>query len=417
MWMQLKTQASALLATVALLSPSLTRGDTVAVDTSHALYHESPTRSKMTVYTPSLAVKASPASWLDVRAEYEADVVSGSSIAVKAGPAYQATHSGADVVTAASVKDYRHKAQANLALRKDDVELTLGGIYSTENDYKSRTLNVAVRTDAYQHNTQFELSYARSFDLSCDRTQSTTDGFARFRALEDSIGCFTLAPERQQRDLVSDALQGSYTQAWTPTLMTQLVYTAQILNGFQSNPYRSIIVGEGIKAQEHHPENRARHALALRTNWYVSPLKSVIKLGVRGYADSWSVKSVTAELEVERYVAERVRFALHGRFYKQTGAVFWSDDYTGGDAPLGPRGQYFTGDRELSPFFSATLGTRLAYAKEAKPNAKMLGFLQSVRLAGNFDVVQFFYQDYTLGGTSVGNARAYLGVLTLGASL
>ena len=43
---------------------------------------------------------------------------------------------------------------------------------------------------------------------------------------------------------------------------------------------------------------------------------------------------------------------LRARVYHQTGAVFWSDDYTGGDPPLGPKGQYWTGDRELSPFNS-----------------------------------------------------------------
>jgi hypothetical protein len=390
--------------------------ETISVDTAHALYHESPTGSKMTVYTPSLNVKATPASWFDIKAGYEADVVSGASVAVKAGPAYQATHPGADVVTSASVRDYRHKAAGGVRLSKDDVDVNLGGSYSTENDYKSRTLNIAVRTDAYEHNTQFELSYARSFDLSCDRIQSTTDGFALFRALEDASGCFTSAQDRRTRDLVSDSFQGSYTQSWTPALMTQVVYTAQILNGFQSNPYRSVIVGEGLKAQEHHPDLRSRHALTLRLNWYLAPIKSVLRFGVRAYADSWAMKSITGDLEIERYVAERVRFALHGRFYKQSGAVFWSDDYSGGDPPLGPRGQYFSGDRELSPFMSAVVGTRLAYLHEAKPDAKMLGFISSVKLSANLDVMQFFYQDYTLGGVSIGNARALLGVLSLGAS-
>ncbi len=386
------------------------RAQVVTFDTAHTFYHEAPTRTNMTVYSPNTALKASPWSWLDVSGGYEADIVSGASVATKAGSAYQATNPGADVISTASVKDVRHRGFGGLGLKKDDVAFTGGFSYSTENDYKSRTLNLALRTDAFDHNSQFEISYARSFDLVCDRVQSSTDGFARFRALEDSKGCFTDVPERRTRDLVVDGFQGSWSQSWTPELVTQAVYSAQVLNGFQSNPYRSIIVGQGIKGQEHHPENRARHALALRGNYYVRPIKTVFRLGLRGYLDSWDVKSVTTEVEAERYLGERLRLALRGRFYKQGGAVFWSDDYTGGDLPLGPKGQYFTGDRELSPFYSFLVGLRLGYAVEAQKN-RILGILHNVKVGGSFDVVHFNYEQYTLGGAPVGNARAFIGAL------
>ncbi|MFO0666359.1 MAG: DUF3570 domain-containing protein [Polyangiaceae bacterium] len=381
-----------------------------AVDfsTAHTLYHEAPTGSNMTVYTPSVDLAARPASWIDVRGGYEADIVSGASVAVKAGPAYQASNPGADVVTSASVKDVRHRGQWGLSLRKGDVQWNGGFSYSTENDYKSRTLSTGIRTDAYEHNTQFELSYARSFDSVCDRVQSTSDSFGRFRALENSNGCFTSDPLRRLRGLDVDGLQGSWTQAWTPVFSTQVVYSAQILNGFQSNPYRSVVLGQGIKAEEHHPEDRARHAVAARANLYLKPLKTALRFGVRGYIDSWDVKSTTGELEAERYFGEAFRVALRGRFYLQSRALFWSDDYTGGDPPLGPKGQYFSGDRELSHFLSYMVGARIAYGKERKEE-RLLGFLHAFRVGGAFDVVHFEYFDYTLGGKPVNNARAYIG--------
>ena len=92
----------------------------VEVDTTHTIFHEAPTKSNMTVYSPSADLEATPYDWLSVRGGWEADVVSGSSVAVKAGPAYGATH-GTDVVTSASVHDFRNLARGGFTLRKDIV--------------------------------------------------------------------------------------------------------------------------------------------------------------------------------------------------------------------------------------------------------------------------------------------------------
>ena len=67
---------------------------------------------------------------------------------------------------------------------------------------------------------------------------------------------------------------------------TQLAYTAQILEGFQSSPYRSVILGQGLKAQEHHPDNRARQSIAARGNFYVRPIKLAIRASARVYRDT-----------------------------------------------------------------------------------------------------------------------------------
>ncbi len=377
-------------------------------DTSHTVFHEAPTRTKMTVYTPGADLEVTPSPWLSVRAGWEADVVSGASIAVKAGPAYQATHLGADVVTGASVKDLRNQAHGGFTLRNDSITLTGGYAYSTENDYKSNAFHVAARTEAYEHNTQLEISYARNFDRVCDRVQSANDAAPRFRALEDSSGCFASSnPLRTTRGVGVDGFQGTWSQAWTPTFVTQIVYSAQITNGFQSNPYRSVILGEGLKAQEHEPENRARQALALRGNLFIKPIRAALRLSVRGYVDTWDVKSVTGELELEKYLGEAFRVALRGRFYKQSGALFWSDDYSGGDKPLGPRGQYWTGDRELSPFFSVLTGLHATYTLIPQ-RGRLLGLMSSVKVGASADVLFFHYDDFTLGGVPIDNARAYV---------
>ncbi|MEA2747670.1 MAG: hypothetical protein QOI41_1813, partial [Myxococcales bacterium] len=146
------------------------RAQVAVVDTAHTFYHESPTRTNMTVYTPGVDVSVTPAPWVTIRGGYEADIVSGASVAVKAGAAYQAVNPGADVITTASVNDIRQSPRGALTLRKGDVAYTAQYTYGTEHDYKSHSIFVSAKTEAYEHDTQFELSYARNFDLVCDRT-------------------------------------------------------------------------------------------------------------------------------------------------------------------------------------------------------------------------------------------------------
>jgi hypothetical protein len=401
------------------LVPARARAAEVDVQTAHTVYYEAPPRTRMFVYSPGLSLSAKPADWLRVSGGYEADIVSGASVAVKAGASYQAVNASADVISTASVYDYRHRGNLGLIFKKGDVELRVAAIYSRERDYQSKTLSAAISTEAYEHNTRFELSYAKTLDDACDRVQAVDESASRARALENSNGCFSADPQRRLRDVDSDGFQLGWTQAWTPRLTTQTVYSAQIIDGFQSNPYRSVVVGQGAKAQENHPSLRARHALAVRTNYYWKPLRLTLKLGLRAYADSWGIASGTAELEVERAFGESFRLAARGRAYRQRGAVFFSDDYTGGNLPDGPKGQYFTGDRELSPFWSALLGLRAIYTvvPAGAPAGKSLALgMRRFQASAALDALQFRYEEFTLGGTPIRAARALVGTLSVTAT-
>jgi hypothetical protein len=391
------------------------RAQVVDFDTTHSVFYEAPTRTNMFVYSPSADIQASPTSWLDVRGGWEADVVSGASVATKAGPSYQATHQNADVVSTASVRDLRNMGRGEIAVRNDVSSLTGGYAYSTEHDYKSNSMHVNARTDILQHNTQLELSYARNWDSVCDRVQASRDRSpVQFIALEDSTGCFTSDPTRTSQDIGIDTFEASWGQSWTPVLATQLTYTAQVLDGFQSDPYRSVVLGEGLKAQEHDPSVRAREALTARVAWYLRPIRAALRLSLRGYYDTWAIQSGTAEVEFEKSLGESLRVLGRARIYKQSGALFWSDDYTGGVPPLGPKGQYFTGDRELSPFSSWLVGLRVVWGQA--PEKKIFGFIQSFKLAGSANMSAYNYEQYTLGGTPITNTESYLatGSLELG---
>jgi hypothetical protein len=389
------------------------RAQVVQLDTAHSVFYEAPTRTHMFVYSPSVDLTASPWRWLDVSGGWQADVVSGASVATKAGPSYAVEHS-ADVVTTASVHDFRNLGHGEVALKGDTTSLVGGYAYGQEHDYISSSMHVNARTDAYQHNTQFELAYAHNWDQVCNRVQSQNALLpSEYIALENSAGCFTSDITRTRNDIAIDTYETSWAQSWTPVIETQVTYTAQLLDGFQSDPYRSVILGEGIKAQEHVPNDRAREAVTARLAYYLRSLKGALRFMARGYHDTWAINSGTVEVEAEKSLGENVRVMARGRFYQQSGAVFWSDDYTGGTPPLGPRGQYWTGDRELSPFWSWLAGVRAVWTIRAEGRQRLLGFLETFQLAGSGNVQGFDYTSYTLGGVPVSNAIAYVATVSL----
>ncbi len=381
-------------------------------DTAHTVFYEAPSKTHMFVYTPSVDVRASPWQWLDVSAGWEADVVSGASVATKAGSVYANNHSP-DVITTASVHDFRNLGHGEMSIRWDSTQLIGGYAYGIEHDYQSNSFHVNSRTDVFQHNTQFELAYAHNFDQVCDKVQPATAVLpTEWSALEDSTGCFTSNPGRTTHDIAIDTYEASWAQSWTPVLETQLTYTAQLVDGFQSDPYRSVILGEGIKAQEHVPNDRAREAVTARVAYYLRSLKGAVRVTLRGYHDTWNLDSGMAEVELEKSLGEALRVMVRGRFYKQSGAIFWSDDYTGGAPPLGPQGQYWTGDRELSPFWSAGAGARFAWTL-APEGKRLFGLMESLKLTGSATVTDYFYDQYTLAGLPVDDAISYIGTLSL----
>ncbi len=402
-----------LFAAAALVVAVPARAQVVQFDTTHGIFYEAPLRTQMFVYTPSATLTANPWDWLSVNGGWEADVVSGASVSTKAGPAYKATQPSADVISTASVHDFRNVGRGGFTVKKDNTSFGAGGLYSTENDYHSVSFNVMARTELFEHNTQLEMDYAHNFDDVCDLVQDPNALPSARLALPSSKGCFTKDATRTQHDIAIDNFQGTWSQAITPVFQVQGVYTLQIVNGFQSDPYRSVVLGNGIKAQEYTPLNRYRHSIALRGNYYLRALKAALRMGLRGYWDTWNITSGTVELEYEQYLGSVFRIGANGRLYKQSGAIFWSDDYTGGAAPLGPKGQYFTGDRELSPFFSFMLGVKLTI-QVAAGEKKILGFMTDTKFVAAANFMQFNYDEYTLGGQSLGDARAYL--LNLGFS-
>jgi hypothetical protein len=414
--MQLARPAAAALvlllgALPAAAQPAGRRAGIVEVDLRSGVFVEPSATSEMTVITPSAGLSAVPWEWLELSAEWEADIVSGASETVKAGPLLAGNP---DIVSAASVVDERHVFGGSVGLRRGGTELSVGGSYGAERDYRSRALGVAAGTDFLQKNTRIELAYARGFDEVCDVQRPETLHPTLRPALPSSEGCFRSGGERVSRDVEIDTFQGAWTQAWTPILETQLVVTGSLQHGFLGNPYRAVVIGPtGQTAQEHHPDDRARVAAALRARVFVRPIRTAVGLEVRGYRDSWDVLGQTYALELEKSLWPWLRLRARGRHHRQTGALFWSDDYTGGEPLHGPRGQYWSGDRELSPLGSWLAGVRAVASARGRPGDRIVGILLDLEAGLGVDALWTELEDFTWAGRTPDDTTAYVGTLSV----
>jgi hypothetical protein len=176
-----------------------------------------------------------------------------------------------------------------------------------------------------------------------------------------SAHCFdTTSQETLTRRLQIDTFEPSLTWTMTPRLVVQGGGTIQVLDGFQSNPYRGVTVGAS-QPQEHEPLFRQRYALFARTAYAVPAARGSINAMARLYRDSWAVQSITGEASLNKYVGSSLLFTLRGRYHIQQSASFYRNarELRNG----GPAGQYWTGDRELSPMSNYLTSGKLAFLR------------------------------------------------------
>lgn len=371
------------------------------VSTTATYFHESGGGLDMDVFTPSARARLDIDDTLIVGAGWEADIVSGASVAIVDAPA----GADVDVITSATrLTDVRHSFGGSLELRGDTTAISAAYTYGFEEDYRSHGITLSGRAELFERNTTLEIAWARGFDSACDLAQPRAQEAVDRARLPSSDGCFSSdeAEMRTTHDIDLNTFQGAWTQVWTPVLATQATITAQLLHGFQANPYRAVWLGR-TSAQEHHPENRARYALGLEARLWIDPLLGALQVFGRVYRDSWAVRSLTAELAWEQTIGELLRLRARGRYYTQTGAIFWSDDYA-----RDPAGQYFTGDRELSPMSSWTFGGRLTLGMAADEDGDVLGFLSALDFVFKGDLIMATFSDFHYGQVGVPNGTAVI---------
>jgi hypothetical protein len=101
----------------------------------------------------------------------------------------------------------------------------------------------------------------------------------------------------------------------------------------------------------------ARHRFAITGRVARRLDHSTLRLDERAYADTWGLLATTTEFRYMVDLGRRIIFWPHLRLHYQNGVVFWRLGYLG----AGPDGSLGlpairTGDRELSPLATGTVG-------------------------------------------------------------
>ncbi len=232
------------------------------------------------------------------------------------------------------------------------------------------------------------LAYTHNWDSVCDANNVAAAGLPiELVPLASSATCFQANQTMTvTHPLAIDAFEPSLSWTMTPRLVVQGGATIQVLNGFQSNPYRAVLLGsEGRQPQEHEPDLRQRYALFARLAYAFPELRASALAMARVYDDSWAVRAFTADATVNKYLGTALLLSFRGHTHVQSGASF----YRGANAYrfLGPNGQYWTGDRELSPMGNYLFGGKLAYLR--KPRQEHSAWFVELELDAKYEILLY----------------------------
>jgi hypothetical protein len=286
LWLQLRT--AVLLAALGLGAGLArdARGATAEVAARTTFFDEPSTKNTgVRVIHPQVDASASVASTVNFALGWSMDAVTG------------ATPATFDAVSAATkFSDNRHLFHAATGYERSDSGLSVSGAYAFESDYKSWVISANTHHDLYEHNFTLALAYSHNFDSVCDADNSAAAGLPLDRvALGSSAGCFSNTAGIVTHKLSIDTFEPSLSWTMTPRLVVQVGATIQILDGFQANPYRKVLVGSQNRTpQEHLPDLRQRYAVFTRLAYALPELRASVLAMVRGYDDSWAGRAVTA---------------------------------------------------------------------------------------------------------------------------
>jgi hypothetical protein len=380
----MRMQLRGLLVLAVLMAADPARADPRVEAASHLTLFREPSSSGATVQVvhPQTDVSAGLGEALTVNAGYEVDLVSGATPSVY-GSAQPDAVSGAT-----KFSDERQQARGGVAIETPLIGLAAGYSYGWEHDYRSHTLSVSARGDFLERNFTLGLAYTRNFDSVCDQNNEAALSPLDRQPLTSAEHCF----RSDQPDVVSHAVavhtfEPSLVWIATPRLVLQGGGTVQVVDGFQSSPYRRVAVGsEGRTPQEHVPDLRQRFAAFARARLALPELRAAVSGMARLYRDTWDLRAATAELEVSKYLGPSLILGARGRYHRQSGAIFFR--YASQYRTLGPVGQYWTGDRELAPLDTALGGLKLTYLR--RPERERRGWLDELELNLRFDAMIYY---------------------------
>ena len=294
------------------------------------------------VLTPSVtATVENVTQGASISGHYLVDVVSAASV---------------DIVSTASGRwqEVRQAGGLEGTYKPHETGITLAGAVSSEPDYLSYSLGGQFTQDFNDKNSTLLLGY----------------GFGH-----DTVGYHFTPFSVFSRIVLASTLSVGLTQVINRSTVGSLSLDLNIESGDQSKPYRYIpmfspteapLVPNGAsidyvtthrlpeRPAEQLPLGRDRYSLSGRLAHRLDG--STIRLDERAYVDSWLMVASSSDVRWIVDMSRRVEVWPHLRFHVQNGVNFWkrayvSESSTGFELP-----EFRTGNRELGPLASETVG-------------------------------------------------------------
>lgn len=296
---------------------SMPAASTVRFQYSYYQDWQAGTDERMTIHAPMMWVEAPIAEKTAIEAGFVVDTMSGAS------PTFHDTLSGA---SGKDIEDDRNSGDITITQYFESFSVSLGGVYSTEDDYDSQGGSISGRYWTPSKNTTFLLG----LNANHDRVRSTNN------------------PELDELKRNFGTVFG-VTQILDKNSIMQSNISYDSVDGYLTDPY---------KTADHRPASRDRFAWLTRYIRYIESSEASLHADYRFYTDSWNIDAHTFELAWYQPFGTADQWMLRPRvrYYSQTEAKFYSD--------LEPvdilDDRFYTADQRLSAFGSIGLGLKLS---------------------------------------------------------
>lgn len=378
-------------AIVAMLLPATALAEPGVETTARAELSAYIDSDNVAVWTPAVAAELrDPSAGWSASGSYLVDIVSAASV---------------DIVSTASPRwtEVRHAATLGASYAPGAFGVSLSGATSVEPDYASLAGTIGASHELARKNVTLSLGYTYEHDVA-GRTGTP------FSVYSLSVDRHTL---RSQVEIV----MGRATTL-TPAL------DATLESGRQEKPYRwlplfdrnvapSVPVGASIdqvnelrlsaRVAERVPKTRQRYAGSARLAHRFE--HSTLVLWDRVYLDDWGLVASTTDARWVLDLSRRWSFWPLARFHTQSGVSFWERAYVGSvtsGAVVVP--EYRTGDRELGPLWSATLGSGVGWELGANDPSSLRLTLEGRAMYTDFS--NALYIDHRWAGFGVAGFAA-----------
>jgi hypothetical protein len=244
----------------------------------------------------------------------------------------------------------------------DKVRLGGDGRFSVESDYRSIAADVRSELDLAQKNATVGFGTGISQDRADASGAQGKLGGIRLLCKDDAehgetVGSSTSCP------LTIWNAYATASHILNKNLIAGANYDISFLDGYQSNPYRSVVVPSlATYVPERHPFTRLRQSVAASMRIYWPLPQTTFIPAYRYYWDDWGIHAHSPELRIVQEVGSHADASVMYRYYTQDAAYFWRPFYPD---PATLSKPYVTADPKMSAFDGHIMQAKLGIFGEA----------------------------------------------------